>query len=517
MRFETRSVSSLIKMFKSVFTKYISAFMLINIVSILLSTTIITTLVNIYDENNKTRTLGNIAYTVSDYIVKDYHSSGDTSFSDYLNHSVVLLKPVLDAMVASVDDVVLFISDGDGVVKLVGGSEKSRDYTGEDGIIDDDESFRYPDGIVDRLSASGKISLNGTLDGFFEEKHRVCIQPITARDGHLVGTVMATTTNSDMDELLEAMIRTMVMSSLWLMLAALIAVYFITERLVSPLRSMSRAVKEFAGGHFDVRVPENGNDEVAELAVAFNNMASTLQHSEETRRLFLANVSHDLRTPMTTISGFIDMILQGTIPKEMVPHYLEVIRSEILRLSRLVSSLLDLTKIEAGERKFNKVPMDICEMGRQIIIASEQRLEEKQLDVQFDADRDNMYVNADVDAIHQVLYNLCDNAIKFSKPGGKYVLSVHENGGKVTVSVYNEGDGIAPEDLPYVFDRFYKSDKSRGLDKTGTGLGLYISRTIIEAHDEQIRVESEYGKWCRFTFSLPKAPAPRQKGGEGEA
>ncbi|MBE6725976.1 MAG: HAMP domain-containing histidine kinase [Ruminococcaceae bacterium] len=507
-------------MFRSVFVKYISAFMLINIISILLSTTIITTLVNIYDENNKTRTLGNIVYTVSDYIVTDYWSSGKTSFSDYLNNSVVLLKPVLDAMVASVDDVVLFISDGEGAVKLVGGSEKSRDYTGEDGIIDEGDDVRYPDGIVEqleKLTGSEKISVNSTLDGFFEEKHRICIRPIFAVDGRLVGSVMATTSNTDMDELLESMIRTMVMSSLWLMLAALIAVYFITERLVSPLRSMSMAAREFAGGNFDVRVPENGNDEVAELAVAFNNMASTLQHSEDTRRLFLANISHDLRTPMTTISGFIDMILQGTIPKEKVPHYLEVIRSEILRLSRLVSSLLDLTKIEAGERKFNKVPMDICEMGRQIIIASEKRLEEKQLDVQFDADRDNMYVNADVDAIHQVLYNLCDNAIKFSKPGGKYILSIHETGGKITVSVFNEGDGISPEDLPYVFDRFYKSDKSRGLDKTGTGLGLYISRIIIEAHDEQIRVESEYGQWCRFSFSLPKASAPRTKGGEGES
>jgi signal transduction histidine kinase len=501
-------------MFKSVFVKYISAFMLINIVSILLSATIITTLVNIYDENNKNRTLGNIAYNVSDYIVKDYHASGQTSFSDYLDNSVVLLEPVLNAMVASVDDVLLFVSDGEGFVRLSGGSRTSQEllqYTDESA-----EDLRYPDGIVEQLAESPKMILNGTMDDFFEKKHRICIQRITATDGRMVGSVMAATSNADMDDLLEAMIRTIVMSSLWLMLAALIAVYFITERLVSPLRSMSRAAKEFAGGHFDVRVPEIGNDEVAELAVAFNNMASTLQHSEESRRLFLANISHDLRTPMTTISGFIDMILQGTIPKEKVPHYLEVIRSEILRLSRLVSSLLDLTKIEAGERKFNKVPMDICEMGRQIIIASEKRLEEKQLDVQFDADRDNMYVNADADAIHQVLYNLCDNAIKFSKPGGKYVLSIHEAGGKVNVSVYNEGDGIAPEDLPYVFDRFYKSDKSRGLDKTGAGLGLYISRTIIEAHDEQIRVESEYGKWCRFSFSLPKAPVPKSKSGEGE-
>lgn len=325
----------------------------------------------------------------------------------------------------------------------------------------------------------------------------------------MVGSVMTCTLNSGFDELLEAMNKTIIMSSLWLMLAALIAVYFISERLVSPIRAMSRAAKEFAAGHFDVRVPVNGNDEVAELSEAFNNMANSLQHSEETKQIFLSNVSHDLRTPMTTISGFIDGILDGAIPPEKHQYYLGVIASEVRRLSRLVSTLLDITKIQAGERKFNMAPFDICEQAREIIISSEQRLEEKKLDVQFDADRDNMYVNADRDAIHQILYNICDNAIKFSKEGGVYDISIRESGNKVVISVYNEGDGIPEEDLPYVFDRFYKSDKSRGLDKTGVGLGLYIARTIIEAHKEKIWVESEYGKWCKFTFTLPKAAAPK--------
>ncbi|MBP3369104.1 MAG: HAMP domain-containing histidine kinase, partial [Clostridia bacterium] len=157
----------------------------------------------------------------------------------------------------------------------------------------------------------------------------------------------------------------------------------------------------------------------------------------------------------------------------------------------------------------NKAPFDICEMAREIIISSEQRLSDKKLDVQFDADRDNMYVSADRDAIHQVLYNLCDNAIKFSDEGGQYIVSIKEERGKVRISVYNEGAGISPDDIPYVFDRFYKSDRSRGLDKTGVGLGLYISRTIIEAHNEKISVESEHGKWCRFTFTLAKSSSPK--------
>ena len=330
------------------------------------------------------------------------------------------------------------------------------------------------------------------------------ILPITALDGRVVGSVMTSTAASGMDELLNAMIKTIIMSSLWLMLAALIAIYIISERLVSPIRAMSKASKKFAAGHFDVRVPVVGSDEVAELAEAFNNMAASLEHSEEMRRMFLANVSHDLRTPMTTISGFIDSILEGAIPPEKYDYYLGVIATEVRRLSRLVSSLLDITRIQAGERKFNMEPFDICEKAREIIISSEQRLEDKHLDVVFDADADNIFVAADKDAIHQILYNICDNAIKFSNEGGRYEIGIHEKGGKVTVSVYNEGCGIPAEDLPYVFDRFYKSDKSRGLDKTGVGLGLYIARTIIDAHNEKIWVESEYGKWCRFSFTLTK-------------
>lgn len=483
--------------------------MLVNILSIFLSTSIITSLVSVYDGNDKERALKNITYESARFMVEDYTNSSEVSFNDYLNRSVSRILPILDAMAINSDGFVVFVSDGDGNIKLVGGSDYSIQFAGEDGIISAGEELSYPKSVIAELQTSSEIIRTDDLDGFFEEKHMMYIRPITTSEGKIVGSVMTCSMNSNIDVLLEAMIKTIVMSTLWLMLAALIAVYFITERLVSPLRAMSKATKQFSAGHYDVRVQVSGNDEVAELADAFNNMANNLQHSEETRRLFLANVSHDLRTPMTTISGFIDSILDGAIPQDKIPHYLGVIASEVRRLSRLVSSLLDITKIQAGERKFNMAPFDICEMAREIIISSEQRLEEKNLNVEFDADRDNMYVNADHDAIHQVLYNLCDNAIKFSKENGNYVISIKEIGSKVQISVYNEGIGISPEDLPYVFDRFYKSDKSRGLDKTGVGLGLYISRTIIEAHKEKIKVESEYGEWCRFTFTMPKASAPK--------
>jgi signal transduction histidine kinase len=198
---------------------------------------------------------------------------------------------------------------------------------------------------------------------------------------------------------------------------------------------------------------------------------ASLEHLEDTRRTFLANVSHDLRTPMTSIGGFIDGILDGTIPPEKHTEYLTRCSNEVKRLSRLVASLLDITRIQAGERKFNKTSFDICEMAREILISFEKRIEDKHLDVEFDCEADKMLAVADRDAIYQVLYNICDNAVKFSREGGKYRIRITSKDKKINVSVYNEGQGIPEEDLAIVFDRFYKSDKSRGLDKSGVGSG----------------------------------------------
>ena len=185
---------------------------------------------------------------------------------------------------------------------------------------------------------------------------------------------------------------------------------------------------------------------------------------------------------------------------------MNIISGEIHRLSRLVSELLDLSKLESGERKFTTAPFDICETARLILISFEQRINEKKLDVSFESDDDSMIAFSDKDAIYQVLYNLTENAIKFAREGGALRISIHRGEqGKILVSVYNEGDGIPEADLPYVFDRFYKSDKSRGLDKNGVGLGLYIVKTILEAQNETIRVESEPGKDCTFLFTLPES------------
>ena len=488
-------------MFRSVFTKFVSLFMLILLASFLVLTTILTSLVNTYNMDVKMNSMADAAYSVSVYLRDQYIESEQASFDNYLISHRDHIMPVIDLLSVNVDDMVLWVVDETGAPILTGGSGQKQ--VPPSGTVPETEAS-FPDSVMQALRAEGNLSDSGTLDGFFHRGHCTYGIGLYTTDSRFIGAVIASAESGGMNELLEAMDNTVLMSTLWIMLAALIAVYFITERMVAPLKSMSRAAKSFANGKFDARVTVTGSDEIAELAVAFNNMAENLAIANEMQRSFIANVSHDLRTPMTTISGFIDGILSGAIPPEKQEYYLGVVSEEVRRLSRLVSALLDISRMQAGERKFTMTEFDICELSRQVLISFEQKIDAKKLDVSFECDSDRMDVLADRDAIHQVLYNICDNAIKFSYEGGKYALHITEKEKRIHVSVYDEGVGIPAEDVPRIFDRFYKSDESRGLDKTGVGLGMYISRTIIEAHGEKIWAESEYGKWCRFTFTLPK-------------
>ena len=494
--------------FKSVFFRYMAAFILINILSFAVLSTTINVIVRSYGNDLKTKSLSSVANSAAMYIQNDYDTDRYDSFRSYLLNEGQDLKLILKLLAANDDNMLLFITDNSGQVIHFGGSQ--RVIISTEAVSNGSGRFYISGSTASELMKGSNISEKGDMDGFFKGEHAYYAIPLHVGDTY-IGSIFASSNSTDVDSLVTTMSKTVIMSTLWIMLASLVAVYFITERMTAPIKDMSRAVQSFGSGQFDARVTVVGNDEVAELATAFNSMAEQVQHLEDMRRTFLANVSHDLRTPMTTISGFIDGILDGAIPPEKHEYYLGIIASEVRRLSRLVSQLLDISRIEAGERKFSPEIYDICEQGREIIINNMQRLEDKKLDVQFTCDSENMLVYADRDSIHQIFYNICDNAIKFSKEGGRYHIDVSERDKKVFVSVYNEGQGIPKEDLPYVFERFYKSDKSRGMDKTGVGLGLYIARTIIEAQGQKIWAESEPGEWCKSTFTLACAPVKNDR------
>ena len=283
---------------------------------------------------------------------------------------------------------------------------------------------------------------------------------------------------------------------------ALVLSYFISARMTQPLKIMAIAAKEYAAGNFDIRVPEDNHcTEIDELAVSFNNMARDLAQLDELTRGFIGNVSHEFKTPMTTIGGFVDGMLDGTIPKDQQEKYLRIISEEVKRLSRMVIRMLDAAKIQSGELILNTAPFDFTEMTSQIALSFEQKIVHKNLNVDIDFE-DNLMVNGDRDHIFRAVYNLVDNAVKFVNENGKLTMRAYASGNFCEFSIKNTGAGISPEDIPHIFDRFYKTDRSRSLDRSGAGLGLYIVKNIINLHGGDISVRSDGGE-TEFSLSLP--------------
>lgn len=483
-------------MFKSVFAKYVTAFMVIITLGFVLLLIIVTSIVSNYSSQAKLELMDNAAQVTKEILEQAIADEPMADFDSIVHtYEDTQLDDILNIFADGSEEMTIVLADREGLIlSAVGKNADVRDVTGK----------KLPADIQQKLSSGNTYGEITSVD-FLPSRVLFYAVAVFDENGEYCGIAALYSTNVRWSNMVEQLTDTVLTSAMLVLLASLIAAYFISERIIGPLREMSIAAKRFAAGRFDARVRVKGKDEVAALATAFNEMAASLENLEGMRSSFIANVSHDLRTPMTTIAGFIDGIRDGVIPKEEHEHYLGVIAGEVRRLSRLVSSLLDLSRIQAGDRKFTMKPFDICEMARVILISFEQQIEERELDVSFECDSDRMLATADHDAIYQIFYNICHNAVKFSVKGGALRIRITvAKDKKINVSVYNEGQGIPEEDIPFVFDRFYKSDKSRGLDKTGIGLGLYISKTIIAAHGERIWVRSEYGKNCEFTFTLTR-------------
>jgi signal transduction histidine kinase len=459
-----------------------------------------TAFVGSYSKNFKSAAMQNIAGAMAVYVKRDYKNHSGVNSSGRLFKYSEDFQTVVDLLSSETRDTTIFVVDRTGSLCAFGSA--GHIAPGSFFSVPSIEAY-LPGSLRSRLVSGEVVSETDDMEGLLQNECIYTAHPLFI-DGAYVGSVVVATSDSGMDSMMRQTVMTLIMASLWIMLASLTAVYVISEKMTTPIRKMNAAAKKMAKGNFDTRVEVRGRDEIAELSASFNDMATSLGNLERMRSSFISDVSHELRTPMTTIGGFIDSILDGAIPPEKEHYYLELVSSEIKRLSRLVTSLLEVSRLESGGRKLKIEAFDICEMARTILISNEQRLEEKRLDVSFVCDEDNIDVVADRDSIYQCLFNICDNAIKFSREGGRYEVSVKNAGERVEVSVFNEGIGISDDDLPFVFERFYKSDKSRGLDKKGVGLGLYLVKSMIEAHGETIRCESKSGEWCRFTFTLHK-------------
>ena len=356
--------------------------------------------------------------------------------------------------------------------------------------------------VKDILSDSEKITDKNILSAVYPGNTLTLAETVkseTSNDSWIIFcTVKAPVLmNSFFDVILEIMI--MVLAALLFMA---IFLYFFSKNITNPLAKINNALKAFSKGDFSSRVEYKSSNELGELAANVNSMADGLENLEKMRSSFISDVSHELRTPMTSISGFIEGILDGTIPSCEKDKYLSIVLSETKRLSRIVTDLLSVSKLESGALKLNRSIFDIQELAKIVLVTFEREITEKNITVSIETNTEHSLVNADKDSFTQVFINLIHNAVKFTPQDGSITLCFDENDDKCKITIKNSGDGIDADKINLIWERFYKTDNSRSGDKSGVGLGLYIVKRIIDAHDEKIFVLSDKGKYTSFTFTV---------------
>ena len=369
------------------------------------------------------------------------------------------------------------------------------------------QGLQIDSNYLEKVIANNGDVATGVIKGLYEDSRYVVASPISdSVTSKNLGIVIVSKPVGETTAILTRISNIFTLVSLLVVVVAFIVMSIAARHQSDPLRAMANAARSFGHGDLDARVKleDSYPEEVEDLALAFNNMAQELQKSEYQRKEFVANVSHELKTPMTTISGYVDGILDGTIPEQKHRYYLQIVSAETKRLRRLVRSMLDISQLQdqEGIPEEKKHHFDMEECAGQVLITFEQKINNKNLNVDVDMPEHPVYTMANKDYVTQVIYNLIDNAVKFCPEGGTLGLKIKEGGSKIYVSISNDGDTIPPDELLLVFDRFHKLDKSRSQNRDGWGLGLYIVKTIVCSHGENISVTSRDGK-TEFTFTMP--------------
>ena len=472
---------------KSTFSRQVFTTVLILLLALLLLGGAFRVLVGRYLEHNTHEDLQTDALALAE-LVAAYDAA------DELDHENLRTNLTLSSLISGADTVVL---NARGAVVLCSDTDLQCRHIG---LVINQQ-------FVDQVFSDGSSVDSGSIPKLYEESRYFVSVPVKShRTGANIGIVIVSMPMDDTQTLMDGIADIQVTVSLLVILIAVVVMSISTRSECRPLREMAQAARDFGHGNLKARVRTGGNnsEEVDELAVAFNNMAESLEKSEYQRQEFVANVSHELKTPMTTIGGYIDGMLDGTIPPERHRYYMQIVSDETKRLSRLVRSMLDISRLQnqSGIPEEKKTRFDMEEAIGEVLISFEQKINAKHLDVRVDLPEHPVFTRADRDAVTQVVYNLLDNAVKFCTEGGELGLRLRIGGSKIYVSISNEGNTIPPEELPLVFDRFHKIDKARNRSQEGWGLGLYIVKTLVCSHGENISVASRDGKTA-FTFTMP--------------
>ena len=420
-------------------------------------------------------------------LAEAYDSVGDLQNNFDFHISLSLFTKVGDAEA--------LLCDTDGVIRICSCEKFSCDHIGQ--TVDPV--------LLAEIQKDGSWYEETSLSSIYDEPRYLAGQTLLASDGEQIGYVLV---SAPMAQTKNFMLRSSTLFfyvAIAVLIVSMLAASFLSRMQVRPLGQMADAARRFGRGELGVRVEESAKNtsEINDLARAFNTMVDSLESSERRRQEFVANVSHELKTPMTTIGGYIDGMLDGTIPPEKQQHYMQIVSGEVRRLSRLVRNMLDISRLQAmGVEESRMTRFDLGELMSDVIITFEQKINGKGLNVDVELPDRPVWVKAERDGITQVVYNLLDNAIKFCPQGGKLGLFLALEGGKAKVTVQNSGPTIDPNELPLLFDRFHKADKSRSADREGWGLGLYIAKTIVGAYGGDIWATSENGI-TNFIFTLP--------------
>jgi signal transduction histidine kinase len=471
---------------KTVFSKL----MIIIIVIILLSTVLSAVMIsqfysNIYTQNEK-EDMFKIAQNIS--TLAAYNFADKISMQYFL--SVV-------SQVAADNQDVIWVMDSNYKAWAVAPTFQTQ--------ITSEEISQYYYDILNSLRQGNPAFQSGS-NGLFNTPVLTVAMPVTM-NGNVAGAVFVHKKLNDLTNSMMEMYRQIIYSALIAAAIAVILIYFFVRSILKPLKEVTLATKQLAFGNFDVRLKVNSSDEIGELSKTFNSVAEDLGKYENTRRSFVANVSHELRSPLTSMQGLVQGILDGTIKSSQHVKYQNVVLDETKRLNHLINDLLDLSQIESGKVAFQFSNMDVNELIRRCLITFESKISAKNIDVDVEIRDEKQIVYADENRIKQVMMNLIDNAVKFTPDRGKIKIFTSESPDSIFVNVNNSGSLISDEDLPYIFERFYKADKSHTRSQEGTGLGLSIVKKIITEHGQRIWVESTMENGTTFTFSLKKATA----------
>ncbi len=469
------------------FNKYFFTTASIIVLSLVIMMIILSFVINNYIAKSRENTLSIACGEIEDFVEQAEINSKNITKDDFYN--------ILNS-VSNVAESDVFIANKKGKIIACGCDEARSDKN----CIHSSASLPL-DEINRDLNAVEKLQVS-TLN-FYKTPHYISLEPILNSKNEHYATVIAAAPVSSVSNLLSVVSKLFIASAVLPLLLMFLFIYAMTYRLTKPLKLMSEASRAMAKGDFSKRIPVTSDDEIGELSVSFNMMTNSLSQLEAMRKSFVANVSHELKTPMTTISGFIDGILDGTVETEKQSYYLNIVSNEVKRLSRLVESMLSMSKLESGEFKIKPELFDFSDLLCSIVISQEQRIEKNSIEIVGLDSLPNLSVNADRDLIHQVIYNLVDNAIKFTPQNGEIKFFLTKEGRNLIFTIQNSGEGIPDKDLSHIFERFYKVDKSRSAAKNSTGLGLYIVKTIVTAHSGSITVASKENEYTAFKITLP--------------